>query len=211
MQFPPTTAALFYIAALANPVPSTTEAATDESYLPNPYDVTFYNAPAPYHGTPLTLTIPRPDNRGSIPPSCVPAPALQGFQVGYARWGPSLDACAIYRDTECGTRVWADGDYLQLGHLGRFTQLLTSDVELAFCFNGLTLGATFLINSGHLGAVALPESLEEPGGTPSYVFNVTMHQYLSISVLLTTEGVWKQLQGLYDFQFRLFRSSNCAT
>ena len=81
--------------------------------------MTFYNAPAPYHGTPLTLTIPHPGDC-SIPPSCVPAPALQGFPVGYARWGPSLDACAIYRDTECSTRVWADRDYLQLGHLGRF-------------------------------------------------------------------------------------------
>jgi hypothetical protein len=60
-------------------------------------------------------------------------------------------------------------------------RLLTNDVELASYFNGLTLDATLLINSGHLGAVALPESLEEPGGTPSYVFNVTKHQVCDLS------------------------------
>ena len=85
--------------------------------------MTFYNESAPlhypYHGTPLTLTIPHPGDR--IPP-CVPAPALQGFPVGYARWGRNLDGCAIYQDTECSTRVWADGDYLQQGHLGRFVR-----------------------------------------------------------------------------------------
>lgn len=82
-------------------------------------------------------------------------------------------------------------------------QLLTSGFELAFHFNPLKLGATLLIKSGmsssRLGAVAFPESFEEPSGTQSYFFGVTMDWILCISAPPSTEGVWKHLQVRYDF------------